>query len=70
MSYTLYAERQPAGQLTIGYSNKEHALAAAEVIGLVWKSITITGPDGSLVLKLESSVPEGLALAAGSAPPQ
>ena len=52
-TYTLLAERHPAGKLTIGYPSRELAVTAAEVIAHLWETITITGPDGSLVLKLD-----------------
>ena len=53
--YTLQAERDPAARLTISYPNREDAFAAAEVIRHLWESVTIRGPDGSLVLRLESA---------------
>jgi hypothetical protein len=55
--YTLHAEREPSGRLRIGYPSEELAVAAAEVIFHLWESITITAPDGSLVLKMESARP-------------
>ena len=55
--YTLRAEREPTGRLTIAYPSKDLAVAAAEVISHLWETITITGPDGTLVLTLPPKVP-------------
>jgi hypothetical protein len=55
-AYLLVAKRHPdrAGGLKIGYPTKEHAIAAVDVIRHLWGVITVTAPDGSLVLRLES----------------
>jgi hypothetical protein len=56
-AYLLTAKRdpeRPAG-LKIGYPTKEHAIAAADVMRYSWSSVTVTAPDGSLVLQLENN---------------
>jgi hypothetical protein len=55
-AYLLVAKRDPdrAGGLKIGYPTKEHAIAAVDIIRHLWDVITVTAPDGTLVLHLES----------------
>jgi hypothetical protein len=55
-AYHLIARRDPdrADGLKIGYPTKEHAIAAVDIIRHLWAVITVTAPDGSLVLHLES----------------
>ena len=54
-AYLLIAKRAPdrTGGLKIGYPTKEHAIAAVDDIRHLWAIITVTAPDGSLVLHLE-----------------
>jgi len=56
-AYLLIAKRDPdrTGGLKIGYPTKEHAIAAVDAMRQLWDVITITAPDGSLVLHFESS---------------
>jgi hypothetical protein len=44
--YTLHAEREPSGRLTIGYPGKAHVFAAADVMRNAWQSVTITHRTG------------------------
>jgi hypothetical protein len=58
-TYVLIAKRDPdrRGGLQIGYPTKEHAIAAVNIIRHVWSVVTVTAPDGSLVLQFESNEP-------------
>jgi hypothetical protein len=53
--FHLTAERtlDQSGFLKIGYPTKELAIAAANIVRCQWPVVTITAPDGSLVLRLE-----------------
>ena len=55
--YLLIAKRDPdlSSGLKIGYPTKQHAIAAVDAIAPLWSVVTITGPDGSLVLHFENS---------------
>ena len=55
-AYLLVAKREHdrAGSLKIGYPTKEHAIAAVDAIRHLWNIVTVTAPDGSLVLHFES----------------
>ena len=55
-AYLLIAKRDPdlSGGLKLRYPTKEHAIAAADTIRQLWAVITVTAPDGSLVLHLQS----------------
>ena len=54
--YLLTAKRDPdrSGGLKIGYPTKQHAIAAVDAIAQLWSVVTITAPDGSLVLHFEN----------------
>lgn len=54
--YLLIAKRDPdrSGGLKIGYPTREHAVAAADIIRQLWTVVTVTAPDGSVVLQVES----------------
>jgi len=56
-AYVLVAKRDPdrLGGLKIGYPTKGHAIAAVNIIRHRWSVVTVTAPDGSLVLQLEST---------------
>jgi hypothetical protein len=58
-AYLLTARRDPerSGGLKIRYPTKELALAAVDTIRHLWSSVTVTAPDGALVLQLENSDP-------------
>ena len=43
-----------AGALTIGYPTKELAIAAVNIVRCQWPIVTVTAPDGSLVLQYEN----------------
>ena len=55
--YLLIAKRDPdrSARLKIGYPTKQHAIAAVDAIAQLWSVITITAPDGSLILHFENS---------------
>jgi len=55
--YLLIAKRDPdrSSGLKIGYPTKQHAIAAVDAIRHLWPVVTITAPDGSLVLHFENS---------------
>lgn len=55
-AYLLIATRAPdrSAGLKIGYPTKEHAIAAADIVGQSWSSVTVTAPDGSLILQLDT----------------
>ena len=54
--YNLIARRAPdrAGSLKIGYPTKELAIAAVNIVRCQWPVVTVTAPDGSLVLHCEN----------------
>lgn len=55
-AYLLIAKRDPdrSGGLKIGYPTEEHAVAAADIIRQLWAIVTVTAPDGSVVLQFQS----------------
>lgn len=65
-AYLLVAKRDPdrLGGLKIGYPTKEHAIAAVDVIRHLWGIITVTAPDGSLVLHFASPQAQAAGIAA------
>ncbi len=56
--FTLKAKRNRADppSLTIAYPTQQYAFAAAEIFRDRWPVVTITGPDGSIVLDVEKDV--------------
>ena len=55
--YNLIARREVdrTGSLKIGYPTKELAVAAANIVRCRWPVVTVTAPDGSLVLQFEDN---------------
>jgi hypothetical protein len=56
-AFHLIAQRAPdqAGVLKIGYPTKELAIAAVNIVCCQWPVVTVTAPDGSLVLQYENA---------------
>jgi len=55
--FHLIAQRasEQAGFLKIGYPTKELAIAAANIVRCQWPVVTVTAPDGSLILQFENA---------------
>jgi hypothetical protein len=56
--YKLIASRAPdrTGTLKIGYPTKELAIAAVNIVRCQWSVVTVTAPDGSLLLHFENNL--------------